>query len=60
VLLKSLQNGLAVVEVYRMMGQPDYLLRIVVANLDAYKRLSTDQLAGMPYVQTDPRNHRSR
>lgn len=40
----------AIVASYRMMGQPDYLLHIAVADLDAYERLYTDHLAGLPYV----------
>jgi len=41
-----------VIEVLRMMGQPDYLLRIVSANPDDFEGLYIDRLAGLPYVQT--------
>jgi Lrp/AsnC family transcriptional regulator, leucine-responsive regulatory protein len=41
-----------VVEVLRMMGQPDYLLRIVSANATEFESLYIDQLAALPYVQT--------
>lgn len=42
----------AVVEVLRMMGQPDYLLRVVAADHAAFESLYIDQLAGLPGVQT--------
>lgn len=41
-----------VVEVLRMMGQPDYLLRIVSANATEFESLYIDRLAALPYVQT--------
>lgn len=41
-----------VVEALRMMGQPDYLLRIVTADPDAFEALYIDVLAGLPSVQT--------
>jgi Lrp/AsnC family transcriptional regulator, leucine-responsive regulatory protein len=41
-----------VVEVLRMMGQPDYLLRVVSANATAFETLYIDRLAALPYVQT--------
>lgn len=40
-----------VVEVRRMIGSPDYLLRVVVADLDAYERLYTASLAALPGVE---------
>lgn len=39
-----------VVEARRMIGSPDYLLRVVVADLAAYERLYSDVLAGLPGV----------
>jgi len=42
----------AIVEVLRMMGQPDYLLRIVTADAEAFEALYFDTLAGLPHVQT--------
>jgi Lrp/AsnC family transcriptional regulator, leucine-responsive regulatory protein len=41
-----------VVEVLRMMGQPDYLLRIVTADAASFEALYIDRLASLPYVQT--------
>jgi DNA-binding Lrp family transcriptional regulator len=41
-----------VIEVLRMMGQPDYLLRIVSSGPDAFESLYIDRLAGLPFVQT--------
>ncbi|MEM7323100.1 MAG: Lrp/AsnC family transcriptional regulator [Actinomycetota bacterium] len=42
----------AIVEVLRMMGQPDYLLRVVTADAAAFEALYFDTLAGLPHVQT--------
>jgi DNA-binding Lrp family transcriptional regulator len=42
----------AIVEVLRMMGQPDYLLRVVTADAEAFETLYFDTLAGLPHVQT--------
>ncbi len=39
-----------VVEVRRMIGLPDYLMRVVVTDLAAYERLYTDVLAALPGV----------
>lgn len=39
-------------EVMRMMGQPDYLLRVVTADADAFETLYIDTLARLPHVQT--------
>lgn len=36
----------------RMMGQPDYLLRIATRDADSFEALYIDQLAGLPHVQT--------
>ena len=41
-----------IVEAYRMMGQPDYLIRIAVANSAAYEAFYIDTLAALPQVQT--------
>jgi DNA-binding Lrp family transcriptional regulator len=40
-----------VVEVRRMIGLPDYLLLVVVADLAAYERLYTETLAALPGVE---------
>ncbi|MEM9200955.1 MAG: Lrp/AsnC family transcriptional regulator [Actinomycetota bacterium] len=42
----------AIVEASRMMGQPDYLLRVVAADADAFEALYMDVLARLPHVQT--------
>ncbi len=41
-----------VVESLRMMGQPDYLLRVVAADPQAFETLYIDRLANLPWVQT--------
>lgn len=41
-----------VVEVLRMMGQPDYLLRVVTTDHASFEALYIDVLAGLPAVQT--------
>jgi Lrp/AsnC family transcriptional regulator, leucine-responsive regulatory protein len=41
-----------VVEASRMMGQPDYLLRINTRDAESFESLYIDQLAGLPHVQT--------
>jgi DNA-binding Lrp family transcriptional regulator len=41
-----------VVEAMRMMGQPDYLLRIATADADSFETLYMDHLAVLPHVQT--------
>lgn len=41
-----------VVEVMRMMGQPDYLLRIVTRDAESFEALYMDHLARLPHVQT--------
>ena len=35
-----------------MMGQPDYLLRVVAADADDFESLYIDTLAGLPHVKT--------
>ncbi len=49
---QSVQAVPEVVEVLRMMGQPDYLLRIVTADAQAFEALYIDVLAALPHVQT--------
>jgi Lrp/AsnC family leucine-responsive transcriptional regulator len=39
-----------IVECRRMFGDPDYLLRVVVADADAYERFYMGKLAGLPGV----------
>jgi Lrp/AsnC family transcriptional regulator, leucine-responsive regulatory protein len=41
-----------IVEAMRMMGQPDYLLRIATKDADSFEALYMDHLAGLPHVQT--------
>lgn len=41
-----------VVEVMRMMGQPDYLLRIATTDANSFEALYMDHLARLPHVQT--------
>ena len=41
----------AVVQAQRLFGDPDYLLRIVTADLAAYQRLEDDVLSALPGVQ---------
>ncbi len=42
----------AIVEVLRMMGQPDYLLRVVAADAEAFEAVYIDRLAQLPHVKT--------
>ncbi len=46
-----------VTEALRMMGQPDYLLRIAVADADAFEALYIDVLATLPGVKTLTSQH---
>ncbi|MFJ1702923.1 Lrp/AsnC family transcriptional regulator [Kitasatospora sp. NPDC088346] len=39
-----------VVEAHRLFGDPDYLLRIAVADIAAYERFITDVLSGLPGI----------
>lgn len=41
-----------VVEAMRMMGQPDYLLRVATADANSFEALYMDHLARLPHVQT--------
>jgi DNA-binding Lrp family transcriptional regulator len=53
--LLSFESALAgipnVVQAQRLFGDPDYLLRIVTADLAAYQRLEDDSLSALPGVQ---------
>jgi DNA-binding Lrp family transcriptional regulator len=49
---QALRNVPEVIEALRMMGQPDYLLRIVTRDADAFESLYIDTLAALPNVQT--------
>ena len=40
-----------VIEAQRLFGDPDYLLRVVTADLEAYAALEDDTLAALPGVQ---------
>jgi DNA-binding Lrp family transcriptional regulator len=40
-----------IVAAQRLFGDPDYLLRVVAADLDAYRRLYDERLASLPGVQ---------
>jgi DNA-binding Lrp family transcriptional regulator len=40
-----------VIQVQRLFGDPDYLLRVVTADLAAYQRLEDDHLAALPGIQ---------
>ncbi|MFD0530651.1 Lrp/AsnC family transcriptional regulator [Kitasatospora arboriphila] len=39
-----------VVEAHRLFGDPDYLLKIAVADVAAYERFITDVLSGLPGI----------
>ena len=41
-----------IIEALRMMGQPDYLLRIATRDADSFEALYIDRLAVLPHVQT--------
>jgi DNA-binding Lrp family transcriptional regulator len=40
-----------IVAAQRLFGDPDYLLRVVASDLDAYRRLYDERLASLPGVQ---------
>lgn len=40
-----------VVQAQRLFGDPDYLLRVLTADLGAYQRLEDDELAALPGIQ---------
>lgn len=52
--LLSFEKGLTdiphVIEAQRLFGDPDYLLRVAVADLGAYQRLQDEQLGRLPGV----------
>ena len=48
----AVQDVGEIVEVLRMMGQPDYLLRVATADADSFEALYFDTLAQLPNVQT--------
>ena len=53
--LLGFESGLAdipqVVQAERLFGDPDYLVRIVTADLAAYQRLQDERLSALPGVQ---------
>ncbi len=53
--LMSFEAGLAdipqVLQAERLFGDPDYLLRVVTADLAAYQRLQDEKLSALPGVQ---------
>ena len=49
-----------VTEVRRMFGQPDYYLRVQVADGEAYEALSISTLSQLPAVSRQPTCHRPR
>jgi DNA-binding Lrp family transcriptional regulator len=40
-----------IVEAQRLFGSPDYLLRVIAADLPAYQRFYDDQLSALPAVE---------
>lgn len=49
---EAVQHIPEVVEALRMMGQPDYLLRVVTRDPATFEQLYFDHLAQLPHVQT--------
>ncbi len=49
---EAVQDVPHIIEVARMMGQPDYLLRVVTADAQEFEGLYIDTLAGLPHIQT--------
>lgn len=49
---RAIQSVPEIVEASRMMGQPDYLLRVVTSDAAAFESLYVDTLAALPQVQT--------
>ncbi len=47
----AIADAVNITEASRMMGQPDYLLRIVAADAPAFEALYMDVLATLPHVQ---------
>ncbi len=48
---RAVQDIPNVVQAQRLFGDPDYLLRVLTADLGAYQRLEDDVLAALPGVQ---------
>ena len=48
---QAVQEIPEIVEAARMMGQPDYLLRVITADADEFESLYIDRLANLPHVQ---------
>ncbi|MCP3992607.1 MAG: Lrp/AsnC family transcriptional regulator [Actinomycetia bacterium] len=49
---QAVQDVPHIIEAARMMGQPDYLLRIVTADAEEFEALYIDTLASLPHIQT--------
>lgn len=49
---QAIQTVPSIIEAARMMGQPDYLLRVVAADAEAFETIYMDELAALPNVQT--------
>jgi DNA-binding Lrp family transcriptional regulator len=49
---EAVQPIAEVVEALRMMGQPDYLLRVITRDPNSFEQLYFDHLARLPHVQT--------
>ena len=49
---QAIQAIPSIIEAARMMGQPDYLLRVVAADAEAFETIYMDELAALPHVQT--------
>ena len=47
----SIADATILTEANRMMGQPDYLLRVVARDSHAFEELYMDVLAALPHVQ---------
>ncbi len=51
--IENLQQAVPeIIEAARMMGPPDYLLRVVTADAEAFEALYMDRLASLPHVHT--------
>lgn len=48
----AVQQVPEIIEALRMMGQPDYLLRVATTDAAGFESLYIDTLAGLPFVQT--------
>ena len=48
----AIQDVPEIVEASRMMGEPDYLVRVVTADANSFESLYIDTLASLPHVQT--------